>query len=227
MKITELFNKPKIIVIVGNVGEAKSNTAYFFLEELNKIGTYNLYTYGLRNEIKGAVKIYSTGEMEQIRNSVIMIDEVMTLWDIDNKMAKRQIENTLRLIEHNNNILILCAVPENLKKFICGKVNTYIYKKVTFADFINGCSAKRTILEYGGYERGSNVLDLSKNEAIIFDGKHYTKINVPYLAEYDSKANNEKIIKVNEMVNEKVNEENPSPDEIEAYIQFDTKEEIK
>ena len=44
-------------------------------------------------------------------------------------------------------------------------------------------------------ERGSYLLNLQDNEALIFDGQHYKKINVPYLEAFDSKKSNEAIIK--------------------------------
>jgi len=199
MKITELFNEPKIIGLIGDVNEAKSNALYWIIEELNKIGSYNLYAYGLKNEIENAQKIYSVNELEQIKNSIIILDEVMNLWDLDNRMAKRQIENSLRLIFHNNNILIISAVPENIKKFISSKIKVIIYKKVTFEDFINGSSIKRNIINYHGPERGTSILNLEKDEAIIFNGQHYSKIKIPYLPKYDTKKHNPKI--VNENVN--------------------------
>ena len=203
MNLALLFNKPFIGCIVGDVNEAKSNTLYYILDELKKVGTFNLYVYGLKSEIAGSIKINSVDELEKIKHSVIILDEVMSLWDLDNRMAKRQIENTLRLIYHNNNILLLSAVPSNIKKFISNKITLIIYKKVTFGDFINGSSIKRTILNYKGVERGSSLLNLDKDEAIIFDGEHYNKINIPYLEEYDSKKNNPQIVKkgVNDTVN--------------------------
>lgn len=209
MNIINLFDKPKIIGLIGNINEGKSNTLYYIIDELRKTKTFNLYTYGLRNEIPDTIEIYSISELEQIKNSLIVVDEVMTLWDLDNKMLKKQIENTLRLIHHNNNILILSAVPENIKKFISGKINVLILKKVTFEDFINGSSIKRTTMNYKGFENGSTVLNLAVNEAIIYDGLHYHKVEVPYLKEYDTKLNNEKIFKnVKQKVNEKVKENN-------------------
>ena len=124
----------------------------------------------------------------------IILDEVMTLWDLENRKLKRQIENTLRLLFHNNNILIISAVPENIKKFISGKLDIIIYKRVTYDDFINGSSVKKSILNYQGNERGSKLLNLDIDEAIIYDGLHYQKIKIPYLKEYDTKINNVPIL---------------------------------
>lgn len=195
MKLKEVFNKPKIIAVVGDVNEAKSNLLYYLLEGIKVYGEFKLYTYGLRSKIKGAVRIYSVKELEEIKDSIIILDELMSLWDLDNRMAKKLIENTLRLIHHNNNILIICALPENLKKFICGKVNEWFYKKCTLSDFINGSRAKRVCEEYKGVELGSSVLTMEKGEALYFNGKHYFKIDVPYLKKFDSKKKNVKIVK--------------------------------
>ena len=100
----------------------------------------------------------------------------------------------MRLISHNNNILVLSGVPENFKKFIAGKSNTIIYLKSTLSDFINGSKIKSVCLSYKGDELGSSVLNLDKSEALIFNQLHYEKINVPYLTEFDTKKNNPKIL---------------------------------
>ena len=191
MKIKDLFDKPKIIALVGNVNEGKTNTLYYLYEVLKKKGKFNLWTY--RIDLPSN-KIYSIEELEKIKNSIIMLDEVMSLWDFDNRTLKKQIESTLRLIHHNNNILILCFLPENIKKFISGKINAIIYKKVTFEDFINGSSVKRHIMNYRGAEKGTTILNLKKGEAIIFDGEHYNKLKIPYYPAVDNKAKNPDIV---------------------------------
>lgn len=193
-KIKEMFLKPQIIALVGNVNEGKSNVLYFLIEELSKIGKFNLYTYGLRNKIKIAQEINSVAEMEKIKNSIIIIDELFSLFDLENRKVKTQIESTLRLINHNNNILVLCGVGENFKKFLSAKINVFIYKSVNFEDLINGSKVKNVIMNYKGSESGTTLLNLSKNEAIIYDGLHYQKMLIPYLVKYDSKVKNKSII---------------------------------
>jgi len=203
MKIREIFDRPKVICIVGDVNEAKSNLLYYLIKELRNIGEFNLYTYGLRVEVSKSKKIYSVNELERIKNSIIILDEVMTLWDLDNRMAKKQIESTLRLINHNNNILVICALPENLKKFISGKINQYFFKKCTLSDFINGSRSSVIVKNYKGMELGTSILNIDKGETLFFDGLHYNKWDIPYLPEFDIKKNNIEI--VNENVNENVN----------------------
>ena len=188
-----LFKKPKIIGLVSDANKGKSNLIYWILTELNKRYYYKKYAYGLRSGIEGAVPVCSIAEIEQLRNSLIVIDEFSSLFDVENRKARRLIEKTLRLVFHNNNIVLLSGLGENFKKFISAKLSAIIYKKTTIADLINGSSIKNILLEYQGLERGSAVLDLQDNEGIVFDGLHYNKIDIPYLPEFDTKRQNVQI----------------------------------
>jgi hypothetical protein len=195
MELKNLFNKPCIVGVIGMPNSAKSNTLYFIIEELKKIGKFNLYTFGLRSEVEGN-KINSVKELEQIKNSLIILDEFNTLFDLDNRKHKKQIEQTLRLIFHNNNILILCSVPEAFKKFICGKVDIFIFKKLYYDDLINGSKAKKIIMDYHDITniKGSEVLNLELSQGLVYDG-NYSLINIPYIKRFDTKKDNQKIIK--------------------------------
>lgn len=192
-QLTTLFNKPKIISVVGDVNQGKSMLLYHLLEELGKGTTFKLYTYGLRLNYGNSQQIYSVAEMEDIRDSLIIVDELSSLFDLDNRKVKKQIENSLRLINHNNNILVVCGTPENFKKFISAKVDLVFFKKCTLSDFVNGSRLKNVVVSYKGNERGSEVLNLKVSEALLYDGKHFNKLNVPYYAKYDSKKENKQI----------------------------------
>ncbi len=194
MKLDTLFNKPKLIGVVADVNQGKSMLLYHILEELSLSSKFKLYTYGLRLKIKGSRQIFSVSELEQLRDSIIIIDELSSLFDLDNRKIKKQIENTLRLINHNNNILVLCGTPENFKKFLSAKLDLMFYKKTTIADFINGSRIKNVLTNYKGNERGAEMLNLKINEALFFDGNHYEVFNVPYLEQYDSKRDNKTIL---------------------------------
>ena len=191
--IKELLSKPKIIGVVANVNEGKSMLLYHLLEEASKEHSFKLFYYGLRIDIN-AQRIYSVAEMEAVRDSIIVVDELSSLFDLDNRKAKRLIENTLRLINHNNNILILAGVPENFKKFISAKVNEIIFKKCTISDFINGSSIKNTLLNCKCDELGSEMLELNINQGLHYDGNHYNLVDVPYYQDYDTKKDNMQIL---------------------------------
>ncbi|MFW6145428.1 MAG: hypothetical protein ACOC4Y_01385 [bacterium] len=195
MDLIKLFDKPKIMSVVADVNSGKSMLLYHIIETLRKQATFSLYTFGFRIGLDFAKEIYSVEELEQIENSLIIIDETFTLFDLGNRKNKKAVENTLRLINHNNNILVLCMVPENVKKFLASKIDILFFKKCTIPDFINGSMTKRIVDSYSGYERGTTILGLKIDEALIFDGKHYHKIHVPYYEQYDSKIDNENILK--------------------------------
>lgn len=194
MELTKYFKTPSVISIVGDPNTCKSNLIYHIIETLKKEGKFNLYAFGLRYNI--GTQINSIDELEKIEDSIIILDEFFSLLDLDDRKKKKQIENTLRLIFHNNNILILCGVAENFKKFLSNKINYVFFNQVTYGDFINGSRIKKIALNYRGAESGSNILKLKKGETLFFDGNHYNKLNIPYLAKYDSKANNKVILNV-------------------------------
>lgn len=184
-----IFKEPSIYAIIGDPNSGKSMLVYNLIEELKNEYTFSLITYGLRNEIKESKEIHSINELEQIKDSIIFMDEFFTLFDLEDRKKRNQIENSLRLIYHNNNILVLVGLPENFKKFISAKVNVIFYKSVNFFDFINGSNVKRLILDYNGLERGSTLLNIGKDEVIVYDGS-YKKYRNEYLKQYDTKLNN-------------------------------------
>ena len=190
-----LFNKPKIIAIVGNPNEAKSNLIYYLIDKLKNNFKFNLYYFGLRSHIDGN-QINSVKELEQIKSSIIFIDEFNSLFNLEDRKQKLAIENTLRMIFHNNNILILSGLPNNYKKFLSAKINVFIYKKIFYDDLINGSKVKKIINDYNDTEniKGSSVLNLPKNFALVYDGNNYRLFKIPYMEKYDTKKDNQSIL---------------------------------
>jgi len=193
-KILSLFTSPKLIGLVADANEGKSNLLYFTIKALRQEYNFGLYTYGLRNSIVGEQKIFSVEQLEVIHDSIIIIDEFASMFDIDDRKEKKQIEQTLRLIFHNNNVVLLCGLPENFKKFIASKLDAVIFKRCALSDFINGSRVKKVAFNYRGYELGAAVLNVEKESAIVYDGTHYHKVNVPYVAETDTKAHNVNVL---------------------------------
>lgn len=201
--LTNLFNEPKIMAVISDSNSGKSNLVYHLIKTLQKEAKFSLYTYGLKKEV-GDFKIYSIEELEKIKGSVVILDEFYNLFDLTDRKKVKMIEKTIRLIFHNNNILILVGVCENFRKFISNKLNTIFFGKCTLGDFVNGSKVKEICLNYGGVELGSSVLDLPKDKFIVFDG-HYRKIDVPYLSEFDTKKENDSILKMWNNLSEKKN----------------------
>lgn len=193
--IAILFDRPRVIGVCADVNEGKSNLLCWMVLELRKQYKFNLYSYGLDVDLQQQ-KIYSVDELERIQNGIIVIDEFATLFDLDDRKLKKQIEKTFRLICHieKNNIIILAGLPENYKKFLSAKLSAIIFKTCTLADFINGSKIKYEAFKFSDPMLGSTVLKVNVDQALVFDGQHYHKISVPYLREFDSKIHNAKIL---------------------------------
>jgi GTPase SAR1 family protein len=191
--ILDLFATPKIIGLVGAANSGKSLLAYAVIKSLQERYDFNLFSFGLKYDA-GQQPIYSVEELETIHNSVIVLDETATLFDFGDRKEARMIERSLRLIYHRANVLLIIALPENVKKFLAAKVDAVIFKSCPLADFINGSRVKKIALNYRGDELGSAVLDIDVDEALVYDGDHYKMVEVEYLANFDSKANNPAIL---------------------------------
>lgn len=192
-RLLELFKTPKLIGLVGDANEAKSNLLYWTIKALKERYNFRLYSYGLRADLQEQ-KIYSVEELEVIHDAIIIIDEFASLFDVDDRKEKRQIEQTLRLIFHNNNVVLFSGLPENYKKFIASKLDAILYKRCALKDAINGSRVKQVMYNYRGAELGAAMLNVEKNKVIMYDGTHYVNVEVPYMEDHDTKANNPNIL---------------------------------
>jgi hypothetical protein len=197
----ELFDKPKLIGLIGDINTGKSNLLYHIIETLREDADFSLYTYGLK--FPHGKQLWSVEELEQIQDSIIILDEVFSLFELDDRKNKKHIESTLRLLHHANNVLILSILPENGKKFLASKMDAIIFKKCTIPDFINGSLLKRTATRYKGPEKGHTVLNIPIDKALIFDGQSFNMMDVKYYQEFDSKKNNRPILKRKELFKKK------------------------
>jgi len=188
--IKQIKEKPGIIGIVANKNQGKSNLIYALIQELRKTDEFNLYTFGLRNKIENSQEVHSVEQLEEIKNGFIIIDEFCSLFDLDNRKEKKLIEDTLRRIHHGPNTIILVGLGDNFKKFISDQLDIIIYKKINLGGMINGSTVKKRLQSYQGSDKGSTILNLELDEALVFDGKNYYKIHVDYVEAQDTKKDN-------------------------------------
>lgn len=192
-KLLDIFKSPKLIGVIADANSGKSNTLYWAVKEMQARYNFNLYSYGLRVNL-GEQKIFSVEELEIIHDSIIIIDEFASLFDVDDRKEKKQIERTLRLIFHNNNVVLLCGLPENFRKFIASKLDVMLFKKCSLSDMINGSRVKKVACNYEGPEQGAAVFNVPINQAILYDGQHYTNVTIPYMESCDTKKANQNIL---------------------------------
>lgn len=196
--IADIFadKMPKVVGIVADPHQGKSNLIYHAIEELQRRWDATIFTYALRGETRNTEKVSSIEQLETIRNSIIFIDEFYTLFEMDNRKKTPLIEKTLRRIFWSNNMLILCGLPQNFNKFISGKLSHVIFKQCTLVDFINGSRVKNIAYSYREDEMGSHMLCIPKDRALVFEAETltYSMIHVPYLKSKDMKQYNPPIM---------------------------------
>ena len=204
MKITcveDLFTDPSIraIGLIADPNQGKSNTIYHIIKALQSKYNAKMYAYGLRVMFEGIQRINSIEELECITNSVIFLDEFPSLFSLSNRRQREKFEESMRKIYHSNNIVIICGLPHNFDKFLSGLLNAIIFKQSTLVDFIQRSPAERIIASFSPaigsqIQKGSRMLTMPKDTALIWDGAHYWDVDVPYVKEGDSKRKNAPIL---------------------------------
>lgn len=199
--INELFTDPSIraIGLIGDPNNGKSNVIYHCIQALQANYETKMYAYGLRIMFPGVQRINSIEELESITNSVIFLDEFPSLFSLNNARQREKFEESIRKIYHSNNIIIICGLPHNFTKFLSGILNAIIFKQSTLVDFIQRSPAERIIHSYsssGGslVQKGSRMLTMPKDVALVWDGSHYYEVTVPYVKDGDSKLHNKPIL---------------------------------
>ena len=196
--IPRLFDSPRLIGMCADVGQGKSNTIYSILHFLQKkynFSSKNLFTYALPISV-GQQKIFSVEELELIENSVIFLDEFYLFLNLDDRKRVKQLAEMMQRIKHANNVLVLCGLPHNFNKFISSQLEIKIYKQTTIKNLINGSPMKDVVTAYNGAEKGSTILRLQHNQALVYGllgegtgNAHYIKVSVPHMKEFDVKSN--------------------------------------
>jgi len=147
MEVTNLL-KENITGVIGDTSCGKSSLLCNIIEEVQSISPVDIWTYGIHEDLSTLLNtkpLYSIDVMATIKNSIIIVDEMGMFFDLDNRKFKPIVEEVLRLVNHNNNKLILCGLAYDFKKFLSARVKTFIYGYVTIGELINGGLTKRNI----------------------------------------------------------------------------------
>jgi hypothetical protein len=188
----------RVIGIVANPNEGKSNTIYHLIDVLKTKYNAKVYAYGLKTVVDGVQDIHRIDELEAITNSVVFIDEFYSFFRMSSRKSAEKAEDSLRTIYHANNIIILAGLPHNFNKFVSGLLQTVIFKQSTLEDFIQRSSLQQFMASYShGFQvrKGSAILAMPKNVALVWmGGKHSYEVDVPYCEYGDSKRFNVPVI---------------------------------
>ncbi len=191
MKIERIL-KNDVSMLTARSNEGKTMLLCNIIKEYEKKYNGVVWAFGMKEELVEKLKIKqfsSLIELEEIKNAIIIIDEIGIIFDLENRKKKKQIDNTLRMINHNNNKLLLTGLPTDFKKYLCGKVKCFLFKALKISDLINGSDAKEIVNQYNGIEKGAFILNIPKDKVLCYDG-NFWKENVKYNKEFDTKTNN-------------------------------------
>jgi hypothetical protein len=199
--VEDIFKDPSVraIGLIADPNTGKSNTIYHCIKALQANYTAKMYAYGLRVMFDGVQRINSIEELEKITNSVIFLDEFPSLFSLNNRRQVEKFEESMRKIYHSNNIVVICGLPHSFNKFLSGLLNAIIFKQSTLVDFIQRSPAERIIASFSpaigsAIQKGSRMLTMPKDVALVFDGEHYWDVDVPYVEEGDAKRFNAPIL---------------------------------
>ena len=197
---TERILNNDLGILMSRSDEGKTHTLCALIEEYKRQFNGVVTTFGFRDELIDLLNVKSFSsliELEEIRNSIIIVDEVGSLFDLENRTKRRQIENTLRLVNHRNNKILLSGLPSDFKRFLCAKSRVFLFKSLILSEMINGSFAKEILIQYRGPELGAHALLLEKDMLLCYDG-HFWKERIQYNKEYDTKKGNGTLFKKSE-----------------------------
>lgn len=192
----------RVIGVVGDKNQGKSGLLYNIIRILQKMAPETqIVSFRLIMKIDGVLSLNTLLELSKIRNSFIIIDELKTIVDTDNRKETQTFLEILQTLYHANNTIIVCGLAHNFNGKISGELEAIIFKQTTLISVI-----KRSNLDYilrplrneGGASKNEYVLTMPINGALIYHPhmqKSWHYIEIPYLKDCDTKKDNEPVIK--------------------------------
>jgi hypothetical protein len=141
-------------------------------------------------------------ELAKIRDSYVIIDELKTIVDTDNRRDMSEFLRLLQTIRHSNNTIIISGLAHNFNGKISGEVDAWIFKQTTIISVVKRSNLDFILKELGDGEQDARVnkyvLAMPKDGALIYHPymtKNWHYIKIDYLPECDTKLDNLPVIK--------------------------------
>jgi len=188
-----------ITILMSEIDQGKTMTLVNLIIEYITEYTGDVCAYGLHKDVLRQLPtvkpFYSVLELEQIQDSIIIIDEISSLFDLNNRKEHRMIEKTLRMIAHHNNKLVMAGLPDNFRKFLSSLATGFMWKSLNLGSLVNGSHGKYVLMQYKQSEMGAFTLSLDKDKVLCYSEKIVDKSkfwidDVVYFPEFDTKAAN-------------------------------------
>ena len=198
MNIDRILNND-ITILMSEINQGKSMCLINIVIEYMTHYLGDVYVYGLMPEVliqMDTVRPFSSVlELEHLQNGIIIIDELNSLFNLNNRKEHRMIEKTLRMTAHHNNKIVMAGVPDNFRKFLSSLATGFMFKSLNLGSLINGSHGKRILEQYRLPEMGAFTLSIPKNKVLcyseeIVDGSKFWMDDVVYFEQFDTKLKN-------------------------------------
>lgn len=204
--LEDLLRDPTIRVIglVGDKNQGKSGVLYNICDIVKrKAPDTKIVGFRMQTSFPGMIMLNDMTELSLVRNSVILLDELKTFVDTDNRTEFNDFMSILQTLYHpyRNNTIVLSGLAHNFNGKLSGELDCVIFKQTTMISII-----KRSMLDnilkgfrqQGGISKDKYMLSMKKDEALIYNPKmekRWHNINIAYLPQYDVKRDNQPVIK--------------------------------
>lgn len=192
----------RVIGVVADKNEGKSNLLYNMIKIMqHEAPETNVVGFRLINNVPGVLMLNSLTELAKIHDSYIIVDELKTIVDMESRGEVNELLRLLQTLYHSNNTIVLCGLAHNFNGKVSGEVEAWILKQTTMISVIQRSNLDyilRELSREGKAHKNKYVLTMPKNGAVVYHPymkKNWHYIEIPYLREFDTKADNKPVIK--------------------------------
>jgi len=210
MILKKVFEKNRIVGVIGNPNSGKSNNIIALVESFLKVNsTANVIIYGFNQQSTAYLKKLgcktadSLTQLSLARNSLIVLDEFQKL-HLSDKRYRELSQEFFDFIFHNNNWLMLSSPNlAEFNKLVCRRVDAWLIKELYTKDLVNGSKVKTVCEDYKGFAKSLGRFNIEKNEVLLLSDVTSEILTLPYIKDVDGKLNNPNIFDVVEKSAEK------------------------
>lgn len=204
MKIEELFRNKRIVGLVGEKDEGKTNNLMALLKDFREhnkktdicVFGLNEKTIGWLKKFKRVFEISSIKQLSNKKNCLIILDEFQRL-KINDRRHKELLDNLINFIYHNNNWLILTTPnPREFNSTICGKIEGWCIKSLRLSNLVNGSQLKGIVIGYNGRFKTIDDISIGKDKLLIINDEYEKILKLEYIKEVDDKIDNINIFEI-------------------------------
>lgn len=194
----------RVIGVVADKNQGKTNLLVNIIEITRRLAPEtHIVGFRLPVNIPDVLYLNTLTELSKVQNSLIIIDELKTLVDLDNRTEVRTLMSILQTLYHptRNNTVIMCGLAHNFNGKISGELEAVIFKQTTLISVVQRTNIDyilRSLRSEGKASKNEYTLVMPRETALIYHPrmqKEWHCIDIPYLEKYDVKKDNEPVIK--------------------------------